>query len=147
MRDEKEREWESILGRRQCLQNPEELCATNLSFTGASRGALWRNRGALGLVGGVGGERVKGKMKENGSKWSWRAVEYCFLLFVVMNRPSEQTGEIGPQRAPGLFHLSGVFATHIHSFSLRHTHTCGHTFVKTICAYWQTPKHKQLRST
>lgn len=62
-------------------------------------------------------ERVK--MRENGSKWSWRAVEYCSFLLAVMNRPSEQTGEIGPRWVLSLlFLICQVCLPHVKT----HTH-------------------------
>lgn len=86
---------------RRQLWNLGEPTATNLCFTGAQ----WCTVGSWDDALMFPEERERERMRENGSKWSWRAVEYCSLLLTVMNRPLEQTGEIGLRWAPSLLFL------------------------------------------
>lgn len=78
------------------------------------------------------------RMRENGSKWSWRAVEYCSLLLAVMNRPfGNRLGKLVPS-GPRALSFSSVGSVRR---MWKQTHTCGHTCMKSACTRWHTLKH------
>lgn len=95
MTDEKQRERENILGSGDSFETSESPLQP-ISASQACGGAPWE----VGRRGAFREGREGENEGKNGSKWSWRAVEHCSLLLAVMNRPSEQTGEIGPRWAP-----------------------------------------------